>query len=786
MKQVLKHSLLLILLIVAMPSFGGIAKKAEKDTLVVIGTAFGEMTVVLYAETPEHRKNFLKLASEHFFDSTTFHRIIKGFMIQGGDPNSKDSIPYNDGQGGPGYTIPGEFNPAFTHVQGALAAARMGDQVNPEKRSSGSQFYLVENPAGTPFLNNNYSVFGLTIKGIDVIQKIADQPKSKADRPSTDIKMWVKLVVMKKEKVTETFGYDYVSHSVKPELIKNSLNSEYEVIKISGNKEPVIKKSSDKDPNYCDKPKAPANLMLQNLVFEDANGNGIIEADEKCTLNFDLSNSGKGHACQLKISLAEMGANNSGIHLSPIEVLQELAPNERKKFSLLIQGTMKQTSGKTTLILSASEKNGFDADPVKINITVQAFQEPKVEMVDSKFSSITGSMQTGVSISLRTAIQNTGSGTAENVKVKIKLPETNVFLSTEEEIEIPFLKPGESQLFDFEFVANKRYTQPTVPCIITITEKYGKYGSTKTSVVTMNQKLSTPQMVEVKAKEMKSEKFVSVSLNSDVDKNLPVAKSQNPDAVAVVIGNQHYQKTKSVDYAINDAASIKNYLVQVLGFREGNILYFTDAGIQDFNDVFGKEKGSKGMLFDRVKPNVSDVFVYYSGHGAPDLGEGGESKGYIVPVGCNPNYVSNGGYSLETFYHNLEKLPARTVTVVLDACFSGEDLIQKASPMIIKPKYPQIQKATVLASSRESQVSNWYVSQEHGLFTYFFLKAIQKKELSDKNKDGKLTLEEIYQFVADMAEGVPYESRRMFGSAREQNPVLLGIDKTRILVDFGK
>ena len=195
-------------------------KKAEKDTVVVIGTAFGEITIILYPETPEHRKNFLKLAGQKFFDSTTFHRIIRGFMIQGGDPNSKDSIPFNDGQGGPGYTIPGEFNPAFTHVQGALAAARMGDQVNPEKRSSGSQFYLVENPEGVPFLNQNYSVYGLTIKGIDVVQKIADQPKSPGDRPNKDIKMWVKLIPMKKEKVTETYGYDYVSHSVKQELIK--------------------------------------------------------------------------------------------------------------------------------------------------------------------------------------------------------------------------------------------------------------------------------------------------------------------------------------------------------------------------------------------------------------------------------------------------------------------------------------------------------------------------------------------------------------------------------------
>lgn len=114
------------------------------DDIAIITTEFGEIHVVLYDETPQHKENFLKLANEGFYDSTTFHRIIEGFMIQGGDPNSKDENEMNDGQGGPGYTIEAEFNTKFTHKKGALSAARMGDQQNPEKRSSGSQFYIVQ------------------------------------------------------------------------------------------------------------------------------------------------------------------------------------------------------------------------------------------------------------------------------------------------------------------------------------------------------------------------------------------------------------------------------------------------------------------------------------------------------------------------------------------------------------------------------------------------------------------------------------------------------------------
>jgi len=183
---------------------------SEKDEVVFLKTNFGEIVLLLYEETPKHRENFLKLANSGFYDSTTFHRIIKNFMIQGGDQNSKDADSLNDGQGSPGYTIPAEFNPKFKHIHGALAAARMGDQVNPNKESSGSQFYIVENKAGTHFLDNNYTVFGQVIKGIEVVEKIAEQPKNYMDRPFKNIKISIKVKTMKKEKITKEFGYQYL------------------------------------------------------------------------------------------------------------------------------------------------------------------------------------------------------------------------------------------------------------------------------------------------------------------------------------------------------------------------------------------------------------------------------------------------------------------------------------------------------------------------------------------------------------------------------------------------
>jgi cyclophilin family peptidyl-prolyl cis-trans isomerase len=130
-------------------------------------------------------------------------------MIQGGDPYSKDDDPNNDGIGGPGYTLPAEFSAGYKHVFGSLAAARQGDNINPKKESSGSQFYIVENRNGTPFLDGQYTVFGQVVKGLEVIEKIAVQPKGPSDRPLKNISMTLKAELLKKKKITERTGYQF-------------------------------------------------------------------------------------------------------------------------------------------------------------------------------------------------------------------------------------------------------------------------------------------------------------------------------------------------------------------------------------------------------------------------------------------------------------------------------------------------------------------------------------------------------------------------------------------------
>lgn len=196
----------------------------EKKYYVLIETSMGDMTVELYNETPKHRDNFIKLVNEGFYNDLLFHRVIANFMIQGGDPKSRDAKPGQMlGDGNLGYTVPAEFRPNLIHCKGALAAARQGDQVNPTKASSACQFYIVQGNVwsadklqmmamqmgktftpqqietyttvgGTPHLDGDYTVFGQVIDGLDVIDKIATVKTAPGDRPLEDVKMRMRVV----------------------------------------------------------------------------------------------------------------------------------------------------------------------------------------------------------------------------------------------------------------------------------------------------------------------------------------------------------------------------------------------------------------------------------------------------------------------------------------------------------------------------------------------------------------------------------------------------------------
>lgn len=168
-----------------------IATLPEEPVFDIV-TNLGTIKVKLYSKTPKHRENFAKLALTGYYDGLLFHRVINGFMIQGGDPYTRDTSAAavaKYGQGGPGYTIPAEFVPEYTHKKGALAAARRGDVANPMKESSGSQFYIVQDERACAQLDGAYTVFGETVSGLDIIDRIAQVATDQRDKPLMDVRI---------------------------------------------------------------------------------------------------------------------------------------------------------------------------------------------------------------------------------------------------------------------------------------------------------------------------------------------------------------------------------------------------------------------------------------------------------------------------------------------------------------------------------------------------------------------------------------------------------------------
>jgi hypothetical protein len=242
----------------------------------------------------------------------------------------------------------------------------------------------------------------------------------------------------------------------------------------------------------------------------------------------------------------------------------------------------------------------------------------------------------------------------------------------------------------------------------------------------------------------------------------------HPDDIAVIIGNGDYTKQgrdiPNIRPAHADAASMRVFATQALGIREDNIISLTDATAAQMLAVFGSDKDHRGQLYDWVKSGRSRVFIYYAGHGAPSGDSGGP---YLVPTDAEASRVTLSAYPLPLLYDNLSRLPAESVTVVLEACFSGQtqagSLVPKASPvMIVSKMTAPPANVTVIAAAAGDQIASWEQDETHGLFTEYFLRGMSGE--ADKpphgNGDGTVSLDELDRYLK---ETLTYLARRYWG-----------------------
>lgn len=519
-------------------------------------------------------------------------------------------------------------------------------------------------------------------------------------------------------------------------------------------------------------------FLVAEIVFTETNQNQMLDANEDGTLVMIVKNIGQQPAKSCRILISH-DYNKADLEIKEDKASFDLAAGESKTVNILLRGTKTLNDGKARITININEAKGFDLDPAKIVIIpTRKFQPPRLELADYGITdqNMNQRIEKFEKFDLTLRIQNRGESVANDVKVKLT-PGTNVLpMDVQELYPIGELQPGDYHDITAILVTNARATE--VRLEVEMTEQTGKFSSRKS--------LNLPfDVAQKKAGEIEIAPLLATTgmpdvanLKSEIAEDLPRAAETKNHAVAVIIGNRNYEKAPRVDFARNDAALMRQYAEKTLGFRPENIIYLEDATQSQFINVFGNEVNPQGQLYSFVKKGLSEVFVYYSGHGAPDPNSG---KGYLVPVDCDPNFVTLNGYSLQTLFANLDKTATEKelvhITVVLDACFSGEssggNLLKAISPVVIRLKSNQMSypHSTIFTSSTGDQVSNWYSDKKHGLFTYFFLKGLKGE--ADFNHDNYISAAELFQYTSDEVNGVPYWSGRI-NSGRRQNPTMSG------------
>ncbi len=280
-------------------------------------------------------------------------------------------------------------------------------------------------------------------------------------------------------------------------------------------------------------------------------------------------------------------------------------------------------------------------------------------------------------------------------------------------------------------------------------------------------------LVARKAAEAKRQAAEQTRIKGDRAKLAKVRKA-NKYSVAVIIGNKNYQnKVPKVAFAHNDADAMRDFVVNKLGYDEGNIIDLRDVSQADLMATFGTKDNHRGKLFSYVRPGESDIVVFYSGHGVPGLKS---RKGYLLPVNADPDLVELNGYPIDVMLANLRKIDARSTRVFVEACFSGDSpngmLIRSASGITIKVKTPEAGGGmTVVTAAQGDQFASWDEDAKHGLFTKHLLEALNGKADGEDygNQDGKVTLAELETYLG---KEMTYQARRRYN--RDQKASVQG------------
>lgn len=513
------------------------------------------------------------------------------------------------------------------------------------------------------------------------------------------------------------------------------------------------------------------------VTFSEPGGNDMLDAEETARVGITVKNSGKGSAWMVEARF-DLGTA-FGISYPNSVYFGEIKPGEQVSKDLQLIAGMELRDAQASLNIRFSEQNGFPPDDKVISFSTRALLPPELYIADIGIDDFSknGRIETSEPVEVRARIHNRGRGTAQNVTAQIVTGE-GVFLygeSPDRTFNLGNMEPGDYRDVVFNIITSKTATK--LDLRLDLKESRTQFSKLDQPLnLAFNRVERTADQMVVQGRESNLPVATAQALSVDVDLDIPERGKPQNNRWGVIIGIESYRNVEGVDFARRDAETMYEYFQKVLRIPSANIYFVREderATLGELQTIFNR------WLDKNANKNANEIFIYYSGHGAPDIDSG---QAYLLPYDGNPNYPEDSAYPLQQLYSNMGRLKSKQVTIFLDSCFSGVSrdnkiILAGAKALLDSPDLPSVAaNVTVFSAASGSQIASSYPDMQHGLFSYYLMKGLRGE--ADANGDQKLTQGELNAFLT---EHVGSMARRM---AREQDPQLQSEDPDRVLLQW--
>lgn len=481
-----------------------------------------------------------------------------------------------------------------------------------------------------------------------------------------------------------------------------------------------------------DATRLPANINLipGTLEFSDPNNDRTIGANEQCVIRFQISNTGLGDGAGC---IARISADGDIKGLSYADIsLPVIKHDEKMWVEFPITSDRYTEDGIAHFKMEVYEPHGLGTGEILLDVPTYHFVSPMIKVTDYRILGDKTTLQRKEKFTLQILVKNVDYGTANDVGVKITIPNGVTLLGDNNALKIDQLLPNEETIIEYDLIAAVNAPE-RLDFLLSLSEKYHLYAEDRQITLRLDDKLTSyaDRIVSTRREVVIS----GGSLTSDVDRDIPATNAKNDNTFALIIANEHYSQVAAVPFALNDGNIFREYCIKTLGIGEKHIKYLSDA-------TGNQIKAGVNWLANLTEAFENpQIIVYYAGHGIPD--EANKSA-YLLPVDGVGTDVTTG-YKLDELYATLGNMPASRIAVFMDACFSGskreDGMIASARGVALKAKSGVPQGNMVVFSAAQGDETAYpNREQQHGLFTYYLLKKLQETE-------GNVTLKELGDYV---------------------------------------